>query len=369
MNRLMKAILALVGLLIVAAVAGGVLLLVVSGGSPGRFLQTAYLRFTLDQRQEELNRPLSADSTPRRFEVELGDNPALIAQRLAAQNLIADPELFLQYVRLEGIDTRIQAETYFLSPAQSIVGIAQSLTDPRSTQFPFRILEGQRIEEIAATIDGTRYFLFSGADFMRAVGPGATVPAAFSAAMGLPAGASLEGFLFPGLYTLPAAVTPELLRDTLIAEFERQVTPALRTAAQVQGLTIYQAVTLGSIIQREAVHADEHPMIASVYRNRLTIGMKLDADPTVQYGLGYRGGSWWPQITIADYTQTLSPYNTYLIDGFPPGPIASPGLSAIQAAITPASSDFFYFRADCSGNGYHRFARTFDEHLANACPS
>jgi UPF0755 protein len=95
--------------------------------------------------------------------------------------------------------------------------------------------------------------------------------------------------------------------------------------------------------------------------------MKLDADPTAQYGIGLENGSWWPQITVEDYQGVLSPYNTYRVTGLPPGPIANPGEAAIRAAITPQRSDYLYFRARCDGSGYHNFAETFDEHIANAC--
>jgi UPF0755 protein len=132
-------------------------------------------------------------------------------------------------------------------------------------------------------------------------------------------------------------------------------------------MSLYEVVTLASITERESVHNDENARIAGVYRNRFDIGMKLDADPTVQYGIGFQGGTWWPQITQDDYTNTISPYNTYLNTGLPPGPIANPGLSAIRGTVNAELSDFLYFRAACDGSGYHNFARTFEEHVANGC--
>ncbi len=93
--------------------------------------------------------------------------------------------------------------------------------------------------------------------------------------------------------------------------------------------------------------------------------MKLDADPTVQYGIGYRDGAWWPSITQGDYQTAISPYNTYLNPGLPPGPIANPSQTAVHAALFPAESGYYYFRADCAGSGYHVFATTFEEHVAN----
>lgn len=367
MSRPVKALLVIAALLLMSAVifVGG--LLIVSGGQPVEFLQKAVVQLRLAGRQEDLTRSVSSDTTPIRFTIDAGDTPRIIAAKLVADQLIVDGDLFVDYVRVSELDRELEAGVYFLTRAQTIPEIAVSLTDSRSSQFPFRILEGWRLEEIADIIDQNPYFGFSGADFMRVAGPGATQNSSFAAFVGLPAGASLEGFLYPDTYQLPATVTPEMLRDILLDQFIAEVGTQLRADAEREGLTLYEAVTLGSIIQREAVRADEHPRIASVYRNRLRDGMKLDADPTVQYGIGYENGTWWPQITQADYTQAVSPYNTYLNFGLPPGPIASPGITAIEAAIHPEQTPYFYFRARCDGSGYHNFAVTFEEHLANGC--
>jgi len=111
-------------------------------------------------------------------------------------------------------------------------------------------------------------------------------------------------------------------------------------------------------------------MIASVFLNRMAINMKLDSDPTVQYAAGYqegRGGWWTNPLSLADL-QIDSPYNTYIYNGLPPGPISSPSLAAMQAVATPAQSPYYYFRAACDGSGRHNFARTFEEQVQNACP-
>jgi UPF0755 protein len=158
-----------------------------------------------------------------------------------------------------------------------------------------------------------------------------------------------------------------MLKNILTQQFIDEIGAQLANDAAAQNMSLFQAVTLASIVQREAVNADEDPRIASVYRNRLDQGMKLDADPTVQYGIGLQNGTWWPQITQADYTGVNSPYNTYTHMGLPPGPIANPGIDAIRAAIHPETTTYLYFRAKCDGSGYHNFANTFDEHVANAC--
>ena len=368
MNRLAKSAAIGGALIVIGAILCVGTLYVATGGQIVSEVQTALIRLTLLTRQDDLNRSISADTSPLRFTVNIGDTPRAIARNLAASGLIADENLFVDYVRAERLDTELEAGTYFLNQAQSTAQIAVALTDSSSSQFPFRILEGWRMEEVAAIIDTNPYFGFSGADFLQVVSAGAQVDPNFAAFVGLPTGASLEGYLFPDTYQLPAQITPVMLRDTLLQEFLDNIGTDIPSSASAQGLTIHQIVTLASIIQREAVHADEHPMIASVYRNRMAIGMKLDADPTVQYAIGFKNGSWWPPITQADYSGVISPYNTYLGAGLPPGPIANPGITAIRAAANPAPSNDYYFRATCDGTGYHTFAATYEQHIANACP-
>lgn len=341
-------------------------LFVVSGGQPVDFIQTSLIRIRLAGRTADLNRSVGNDTTPVRFTIEPGSTPRTIANDLYANRLILDRDLFVDYVRANDIDVQLEAGTYFLNRAQTLMEIAHALTDSRSSQFLFRILEGWRIEEIAEVIDDNPYFGFSGVEFLAAVGPTASFDPAFVAYADIPAGASLEGFLFPDTYQLPAQVTPVMLRDILTQQFIQQVGTELDSTADAQGMSLYEVVTLASIIQREAVHSDEDPRIASVYRNRLRDGMRLEADPTVQYPIGH-SGAWWPQITQAEYTSVSSPYNTYLNFGLPPGPIANPGISAIRAAVHPEETPYYYFRANCDGSGYHTFAITFEEHVANEC--
>lgn len=345
----------------------GVVLFVVSSGDPVEFVQTALIRASLASRQDELDRPIGTDDSPRRFTITAGDTPRIVAQNLFQDGLILDPELFVDYVRIEGIDVQLEAGTYFLNQTQSTADIAYALTDSRNSQFPFRILEGWRLEEVAAIIDTNPYFGFSGDEFLAVVGPGTMQGTPFAEQVGLPINASLEGFLFPDTYQLPAEVTPTMLRDILTGQFVEQVGADLIAEAGRQGLSMHNIVTLASIIQREAIHSDEHPLIASVYRNRLSIDMKLDADPTVQYAIGQRNGDWWADITQADYVNVISPYNTYLNTGLPPGPIANPGISAIRAAVEPQESPYYFFRTTCTQDGYHNFAETYEEHLANGC--
>ena len=186
----------------------------------------------------------------------------------------------------------------------------------------------------------------------------------------LPAGASAEGFLSPASYTLPRTTSAAQLVFLLLQDFSSRLTPELRDGFAGHGLSVYQAVTLASIIQREAVHDEEMPMIASVLYNRLAINMPLQTDPTIQYALGYNvaQGTWWTNPLSLDDLKVDSPYNTYVHAGLPPGPISNPGLAALQAVAFPAQSRYYYFQARCDGSRLHNFAETFEQHQQNNCP-
>jgi UPF0755 protein len=154
----------------------------------------------------------------------------------------------------------------------------------------------------------------------------------------------------------------------MLANFDTRVDDEIRQGLAQQGLSLHQGVILASIVEREAVVAEERPRIAAVFLNRLAIGMNLDADPTVQYALSSLvQGDWWPNLTLENL-QIDSPYNTYRYPGLPPGPIASPGLDSLRAVAFPMSSSEYYFRALCDGSGRHAFAETFEQHQLNSCP-
>jgi UPF0755 protein len=177
---------------------------------------------------------------------------------------------------------------------------------------------------------------------------------------GLTSGVSdLEGFLFPDTYLVTRSTPARAIVDLMIAQFQKNFTPEMREKAEGLGLTVVQAVTLASIVEKESGLTREGPTIASVYLNRLKRGMRLQADPTVIYALK-RDGKWTGTLHRSDYAYE-SPYNSYASDGLPPGPICNPGLTALKSAVSPAKTDYLYFVADASGG--HKFSRTFEEHL------
>jgi len=335
-------------------------------------VEAAALGVYLSANQEALHTAFGTDATPVSFEVSSGQNASQIAEQLAAQGLIGDAALFRSYMRYYGLDRQIEAGVYQLAATMTIPEIAQALTHATPPEITVRITEGWRREQIADFLDTQVGLPFTGVDFLAATGVAPSLPQGTALTeMGLPPAATLEGFLFPDTYQLPADATAADLVERMLQNFDARVTPQMRADSEARNLTLFEVVTLASIVEREAIIAEERPVIASVYLNRLAAGTKLEADPTVQYAMGYHAdsGEWWNRsLTQEDYYSVDSPYNTYLYPGLPPGPISNPGLDAIRAVIYPATTPFFYFRADCDGSGRHRFATTYEEHLNNACP-
>lgn len=309
-----------------------------------------------------LTDPRDAKGVEQTFVVEQGETVNSIASRLEVVGLVRNAEAFRAYLIYSGLDTSIQSGEYRLSAAMSAIDLARELQDATPEQVTFVILPGWRMEEIAASLP-TSGLSVTPEEFLsvaRAPHPDFDF---------LQGAATTEGFLFPDSYIVPRVVSAEELVTGFLRNFSLRITPDIKNQFERQGLSVYQAVTLASLVEREAVQDEEKPLIASVYLNRLNIGMKLDADPTVQYALGYSilQQNWWTSpLTLIDL-QVNSPYNTYINPGLPPTPIANPSLAALRAVAFPEESSFLYFRARCDGSGFHEFSETFDEHLSNSC--
>lgn len=312
---------------------------------------------------DALTRPLDSRAGELLFRVNPGEGAASVALRLEQEGFIRDAEALTVYLVYAGLDRGIQAGEFSLSPALAPLQIAQKLQDATPTQVKFVVLPGWRLEEVAASLPTSGFDISPNAFLSEARRPARRFDF-------FPPGATAEGFLLPGSYTLPRSLTARQLVETLMNNFALALSPEMRAAFERQGLSVYEAVILASIVQREAMQAEEQPLIASVFLNRLSAGMRLETDPTVQYAIGLNPatGSWWKSpLTLVDL-QIDSPYNTYQINGLPPGPIASPALSALQAVAYPAQTPYYFFRARCDGSGLHLFAETFEGHLQNACP-
>jgi len=321
----------------------------------------------LDFHRADLNTPAGDDPATVVFTVEPGESVGQIALRLQREGLIRDAELFRLYLRYARLDSGVEAGQFTLKKTMTIPHIAQALQSGRRDELTLTIPEGRRLEEVAALVE--QQTPISATTFLSLARDAKAWSSQYSVLSELPAGASLEGYLFPDTYRLPQDAAASDVIARMLANFDHRLTRKMRDDLASQKRTVFQAVTLASIVEREAVVEKERPIIASVYLNRLASGMALDADPTVQYGMASAKGKapWWPQLTQEDYRSAQSPYNTYLNPGLPPGPIASPGLSSLQAAIDPAQTNFFFFRASCSRDGTHLFSKTLEEHAAKEC--
>jgi UPF0755 protein len=316
--------------------------------------------------ERDLTQPVDTFGADRRFKVEIGETTPSVIGRLWEEGLISNPGAFRTYLRYTGLDTTLQAGTYVLNPRMAPVELAGALQDATPKQVMFHILPGWRMEEIAAALPTSGLTITPDMFLEHAQ----SVPEGYSFSDQIAHVGSVEGFFFPDSYIFDRDITMEEFLTTILDNFDTQVTPRLRDRYAQQDLSLLEAVTLASIVQREAVAEDEMPLIASVFFNRLAIGMKLDTDPTVQYAIGYnqRQNTWWTNPLSLEDLRFDSPYNTYLYTGLPPGPIANPGLAALRAVAFPAQTPYFYFRAGCDETGRHFFAATFEEHLQNACP-
>jgi len=297
--------------------------------------------------------------------INQGESVPSILGKLWETGLINNPGVFRNYLQYTGLDTSLKAGDYLLDTEMSPIEIAKVIQVSISPNVTLTILPGWRLEEIANSLYSSGLNI-TAEEFLDAT-HNHTEGYSFSDCMG---DNSLEGYLFPGSYSVPRETTLDELLPQVLMNFEAQISNEMKTGFSEQGLDLCQAVALASIIQREAIVDEEMPKIASVFYNRLNSGSVLASDPTVQYALGYNQDqrTWWTNPLTLDDLQVDSPYNTYIFSGLPPGPISNPGLSALQAVAFPAQTPYFYFRAACDGSGRHQFAETFDEHVANECP-
>lgn len=288
---------------------------------------------------------------PVRFTVPPSSGLSAVADTLAAREIVPSAGRFKIYARSKGAAARIQPGVYEVRRGTEFSEILRKLTTGDVVRTRVVIPEGWTIQQIAPRLataagipaDSALKLLRSEDAAKRRKVPGPT----------------LEGYLYPATYVFPLGTSVDRMVDQMVSRYRRAWTPAMRAQAQALGMDERQVVTLASIVEREAKVWSERPTIAAVYHNRLKVGMRLQADPTVQYALGgNRARLLYRDIdSVAD-----NPYNTYRHAGLPPGPIASPSTGAIQATLQPAAGDYLYFVA--RPNGTHVFTRTLAEHNA-----
>ncbi len=298
--------------------------------------------------------------------VETDQSIQQLCETLEKRELVESASLTCTYLIYSGKDRNIQPGNYTVPMGLNAIDVADMISDVTRRDKQFTIFPGWRLEEFAAMIDGLG-LSFSAADFLTL----ATAPQeTYREQLQIPPWMTLEGYFFPGIYSMKPDISLEDLVAEILARFTTMVlTEDFEKDLQSSGLTLHQAITMASIIQRETLAEEEMPIIASVFYNRLAIGMQLETDPTVQYALGYdaQKNTWWKSpLTFTDI-EVNSPYNTYRNPGLPPGPISNPSLAALKAAVAPAVTDYLFFRAKCDGSLTHNFSRNYEEHLNFGC--
>jgi UPF0755 protein len=285
--------------------------------------------------------------------IQPGEGPARIGRRLVDSGVVRDRLTWRLALTVSGAARRLKAGEYRftqeLSPRAVIAKIERGEVYLRPITFP----EGLTIAEMARLFESRGFG--SAADFERAANDPSTITALD------PEAPNLEGYLFPETYGLPRGATAAALVQQMTKRFLDVFGQQLRDRASERGLSVRQAVTLASLVEKETGKPEERPIVAAVYVNRLAISMPLQCDPTVIYGL-QRAGRYTGNLTRDDLAFD-SPYNTYKYPGLPPGPIAAPGRASLEAALHPAEVDYLYFVS--RNDGSHVFARTYDEHRRN----
>ena len=304
--------------------------------------------------RERLNTPYRNFAGEEVFvDIPSGSSVAAIGNRLTAAGVLPDPWTFRLAARFTGADRKLQAGEYRFSGPSAPMVVLQRLvagdTFRRGLTFP----EGLTIFEMGDVF--ARGGFGSAGSFMDAASDRALIDSYDTGAK------SLEGYLFPDTYTLGREASAGQMIHAMLARFDQVFTPEFRNTATDHGWSVRQVLTLASLIEKETALPGERPIVSAVYQNRLKRGMPLQCDPTVIYGL-MLAGRWNGNIRKTDL-QMDSPYNTYRVAGLPPGPIASPGLPSIDAALHPADVPYLYFVS--RNDGSHVFAKTLDEHNAN----
>jgi UPF0755 protein len=268
---------------------------------------------------------------------------------LASAGLVRFPGLFRAFARIGGRDREVKAGTYRLARGSSWATILDTLTRGRGVSHTITIPEGLTLAAIES-------LLVANLELPPDSVARAARDSSMRAKLSVP-GRTLEGYLFPDTYSFPLGITASAVVKTMVDRFESQWDESWNARLSELALNRHEIITLASIIEKEAMVADERPVISAVYHNRLRIRMPLQADPTVQYAMGGHK----ERVYLKDL-EVKSPYNTYKNPGLPPGPIASPGALSIRAALYPADARYLYFVAH--PDGHHEFRNTYAEHLA-----
>jgi len=291
--------------------------------------------------------PAEPGGEARTFVVAPGQGLGQIARGLERAGLVRDWRAVEIAGRWKGLADQLRAGEYELSPGEPALTLLEHIVAGRIKTYPVVIPEGLRASEIADRL--AEAGLAQRDEFLAyALSPQAAANHGVE-------GTGLEGYLYPDTYRIPRGMSSEQIAGVLISEFHR-VWGTIEERARARGLSMREAVTLASIVEKETGAPEERPRIAGVFHNRLGRGMRLESDPTTIYGIADFDGN----LRRVHLKDASNPYNTYRIPSLPPGPIASPGRAALEAVVEPERNDFLYFVA--RGDGTHHFSKTYREH-------
>ena len=301
-----------------------------------------------------LERPYKGYDAAEQFvEIPIGTGSVSMGKRLADAGIIRSAEAFRLAVWMRGSGRRLQAGEYRFARPMTTAEVVDKIARGDVYVRAITLREGLTNREMAALFESGGFG--TAAEFLKAARHAPLVSDID------PAARDLEGYLFPDTYTLPRTATATQLVERMVTRFKKALTPELREQATSHGLDVRALVTLASLVEKETGKAEERPIVAGVYANRLRIRMPLQCDPTVIYAMMLAGR--YDGNIRRDDLQMDSPYNTYRYPGLPPGPIAAPGEASLRAAAAPAAVPYLYFVS--RNDGSHVFAATLDEHNRN----
>lgn len=296
--------------------------------------------------------PVSASPSPAKVViVPPGSSAAEVGAQLRSEGLIRSAWAFKTYLRITGMARSLRPGEYLISPQESGYQIARRVWEGDTVKYRFTVPEGYTVAQIAALLE--KNGLTDKQRFLDIAKEG-DFPYPFLERR-TDTRYQLEGFLFPDTYEVSRNMSPEEIIGMMLRRFAEVFKEDYVRRAEELGMSVYDVVTLASVIEKEAKKPEERSIVSSVFHNRLKRGMKLESCATVQYALG----TVKQRLTVED-TRYPSPYNTYLHPGLPPGPISCPGEAAIRAALFPADTEYLYFVARPDGS--HVFSRTLTEH-------
>jgi UPF0755 protein len=291
------------------------------------------------------------------FEIKKGEGNAEISANLKDKGIISGKVYFWIYLKSHRLLNKIYPGEYLLNGKMTIPEVAVIITNSKKSYEKVLFTEGMTAKQMSEELNNHG---FDGGAFLTLINnPSEDIISQFAFFSDHPKGATLEGYLFPDTYYFSKEATPEGILKKILNNTEAKITDDLRNEIKSQGKTIFEILTLASIIEKEVDNDSDRAVVSGIFWNRLDIGQPLQSDATLTYILGDKNS----QHTF-EQTKIDSPYNSYLNKGLPPGPISNPGISSISAAVYPKKTNYNYFLSD-PNTGKTIFSETYEEHVAN----